>query len=298
MPFDKKNKSLRKDDGAYVENLNMGILVGETIQSEWVVLLPSQFDNSSFDNTGSVKKARHYDITYNNGNVTNNNDNIVINSGDYYELKFKAILNNFGFLKSIIVNNETVDNLQVLYFDENHSNQINITDNLSDLSGLNLNSNPFYLQFKAVGANIIINNIQIKSTTVKTDIKDSFYITTDNIEGLEGSLDKKIDKVEGKGLSTNDYTNSEKNKVTDATNYINKPGKGVNATETSNINNITSSGFYHSFASQNPSGYADCYIISMVMEPGYQKQIAFPYYDAKIFIRHQQNGTWSNWVEK
>ena len=39
-------------------------------------------------------------------------------------------------------------------------------------------------------------------------------LDTSNIEGLDNALNNKVDKVSGKQLSTNDYTNEEKTKLT------------------------------------------------------------------------------------
>lgn len=39
------------------------------------------------------------------------------------------------------------------------------------------------------------------------------------VQGLKALLAKKVDKVDGKGLSTNDYTTEEKNKLAGLQNY-------------------------------------------------------------------------------
>ena len=46
------------------------------------------------------------------------------------------------------------------------------------------------------------------------------------VQGIKAMLNKKVDKVEGKGLSTNDYTNEEKVKLSGLQNYVhpNDPG--------------------------------------------------------------------------
>lgn len=43
---------------------------------------------------------------------------------------------------------------------------------------------------------------------------------TDKLSGIDSSLAQKVDKVTGKGLSTNDYTTEEKNKLAGLQNYI------------------------------------------------------------------------------
>lgn len=40
------------------------------------------------------------------------------------------------------------------------------------------------------------------------------------VQGIKAMLNKKVDKVEGKGLSTNDYTNEEKVKLSGLQNYV------------------------------------------------------------------------------
>lgn len=46
-----------------------------------------------------------------------------------------------------------------------------------------------------------------------TILDDSHNHIISNIDGLQSALDKKVNAVEGKGLSTNDYTTAEKNKL-------------------------------------------------------------------------------------
>jgi len=46
------------------------------------------------------------------------------------------------------------------------------------------------------------------------------------IENIKGLLNKKVDKVDGKGLSTNDYTQAEKDKLSELNNYTH-PTSGV-----------------------------------------------------------------------
>ena len=57
---------------------------------------------------------------------------------------------------------------------------------------------------KKLGAIVIDNNDQIAI---------SGTINADNVQGLSDLLDTKVDKVQGKGLSTNDYTNVDRDKL-------------------------------------------------------------------------------------
>jgi hypothetical protein len=55
----------------------------------------------------------------------------------------------------------------------------------------------------------------IKGSIVNADISENANITQEKISGLVETLANKVDKIEGKGLSTNDYTTEEKNKLRD-----------------------------------------------------------------------------------
>lgn len=55
----------------------------------------------------------------------------------------------------------------------------------------------------------------IKGSIVNADIHENAAIAISKIDGLSEALAAKVDKVEGKGLSTNDYTTEEKNKLRD-----------------------------------------------------------------------------------
>ena len=55
----------------------------------------------------------------------------------------------------------------------------------------------------------------IKGSIVNSDIHENAAIAISKIDGLSEALAIKVDKVEGKGLSTNDYTTEEKNKLRD-----------------------------------------------------------------------------------
>lgn len=78
--------------------------------------------------------------------------------------------------------------------------------------------------------------------------KENEYL---NLRGLEEyhknmktALDKKVDKVSGKGLSSNDYTSTDKTRVTNLYNYVYTQGTALNAGD--DINNCTGIGKWYS----------------------------------------------------
>jgi hypothetical protein len=48
---------------------------------------------------------------------------------------------------------------------------------------------------------------------MNNDIADEANISPNKIYGLTDSLNNKVDKIEGKGLSSNDYSTEEKEKL-------------------------------------------------------------------------------------
>lgn len=73
----------------------------------------------------------------------------------------------------------------------------------------------------------------VKGSIVNTDISDDANIAQSKIENLTTDLSGKVDKIEGKGLSTNDYTNEEKNKLETI-----EEGAQINAIEHIFVNDI------------------------------------------------------------
>ncbi len=70
------------------------------------------------------------------------------------------------------------------------------------------------------------DNIHIDENNV-ISAKDTIYDDTEVRELIEGLSDDKVDKVVGKGLSTNDFTNAEKNKLEDLENYDDSEIKSI-----------------------------------------------------------------------
>jgi len=194
IPYDKKNFYPRLNDGVYAENLGSTSILNDCIIVHSEVNLPSQFTNSIWDTSGTTQKARWLDIKYNNGNITNNNTSILVN--DFIEFKLEIVLTLFNKLEKLIINSD-ISFVQVLWYDENHSNETDITNSLSDLRNLNLNSNIFYL--KLIGPGTTLNTLGLGLVTLKSNSDDTFEIGLDNITDLTNSLNNKLDKISTTG---------------------------------------------------------------------------------------------------
>lgn len=73
------------------------------------------------------------------------------------------------------------------------------------------------------------------NTTISFNVPLSVGISF--VEGLQDALDNKVDKVTGKGLSSNDYTNIEKEKVAENAVHRNTPEIHVSASDRENWDN-------------------------------------------------------------
>lgn len=74
---------------------------------------------------------------------------------------------------------------------------------------------------------------------------------TDEDKTAVGTIGDKVDKETGKGLSTNDYTTADKDKLAGLTQYTDADavaasyGMGTNITKNSDLNDYTTPGTYH-----------------------------------------------------
>ena len=80
------------------------------------------------------------------------------------------------------------------------------------------NPRPDWAQTDAAKADYIKNkptlgDLAAKSTVTKTDLATDIQASLDKADSAIQSVDDKVDKVAGKGLSTNDYTTEEKTKL-------------------------------------------------------------------------------------
>lgn len=97
--------------------------------------------------------------------------------------------------------------------------------------------NPFYIEDERypAGTNVVWTGISWDPLGGIVDFSD--YSTTEEVEALiEALRTSKVDKVEGKGLSTNDYTTDEKNKLAGIA-----AGAQVNVIESVKVNGATQS---------------------------------------------------------
>ena len=100
----------------------------------------------------------------------------------------------------------------------NNADELNIAQsNIEDLQSGQSTSNADITNIKN-----IISTLETDNKTNKSDIsalKSDNTTNKENISTLQEQVSNKVDKVEGKGLSTNDYTTEEKQKLAGLKNY-------------------------------------------------------------------------------
>jgi hypothetical protein len=83
-----------------------------------------------------------------------------------------------------------------------------------------------------ISDNTNLDSIQEVVDYIETNRSTLDALGISNITGLQNALDNKVDKISGKSLSTNDYTNTEKTKVSNA---ITKTGANEISTLTEKV---------------------------------------------------------------
>lgn len=117
-------------------------------------------------------------------------------------------------------------------------------------------------------------------------------------------LDKKVDKIEGKTLSDNNYTNSEKNKVKKLPDLSNEEFYLNRSVFAGDFNSVTMPGIHivRSTTNSPHSDYSEWSVIVLYSNSynntNYIQQIALcgKKEDESIYIRKCTQGGWSRWI--
>lgn len=144
------------------------------------------------------------------------------------------------------------------------------------------------------------------------DIVKQLSYTAAEIDERLGDVSNKVDKITGKGLSANDYTDAEKAKLLELTQYTDALasatiyGLGTEMTKNSSYDSYTTPGAYYAYnavastLTGGPVAIGNNHCRLEVANVGSSIQqrlyIANYQYDDKFYIRRKStNGTWSAW---
>ena len=219
------------DDKPFAENLNDALLLSNVFDMTVPIQLPAMFSNQTWTDTTSERKAGVSIVQLaeelpNTLSISTQNSQSVITGTGTMKLLFYPNFNSFGQFKAF---NWTSSNNKI---------QVNLktktgTTILTNISKGDLSSIPATLK--------VLDQILIDIVFTASDTLTSFSVTMQNkqsdrygadvgitnVTGLETRLTNieskntsqdtaingKVDKVTGKALSTNDFTNTYKNKI-------------------------------------------------------------------------------------
>lgn len=215
------------EDKPYAENLNDVLLVSNVFDLTVPVVLPDDFSNGAWVDTGNKRKC-HVSIVqvtdFDNLTVTGSS----LTGNGALTFRFYPNFNSFGKIRGVDWNG-SVD--EVIVNDANGNSLCNVTEpgNFPNVSGLRTLQN-FEIIVKVNGE---LEDLTLRLENKVKSARHTVSATVEDIDGLSDALDSietinsnqdllienKVDKVNGKGLSTNDFTNTYKNKVDNVSTY-------------------------------------------------------------------------------
>lgn len=132
----------------------------------------------------------------------------------------------------------TVQNGQILTYDSTNQKWVNVTLDIDDLGNVSISSasDGQILTYNATSGKWENKTLELDAGGIGYDNTTSGLSATDTQAAIDELADDKVDKVTGKGLSTNDYTNEAKAIVDGATDELDKKvdkvtGKGLSTND-------------------------------------------------------------------
>lgn len=251
------------NDKPFAENLNDALLLSNVFDFTVPISMPSMFTNGQWVNTTSSRKCSVSLVTIEDLDglsVTGAN----IQGTGILVLKFYPNFNSFGKITKLAWIGDVTE---CWITDKN-----NVTVEANVENGVALSGNANQLAEYLIHLKI---NGTLSDLVVTCENKRHRFGATVGVSGVTGleerltsieaknteqdtNIGNKVDKVTGKGLSTNDYTNAEKNKVTNLKNvatsgsYNDLTNKPAIPTKTSDLTNDGADGS-NIFVSNNDS---------------------------------------------
>ena len=217
------------DDKPFVENLNSALLVSNVFDLSVPIEVPKMFSDSTWADSTSQRKCGVAIVTLKESlpsgvSVSTSDGKSVLTGSGTVKLGFYPNFNTFGKYTSISWTNtgSVTVNLKTTGGSTIASNIANgtITSTSQELQKL-----------QEIVIEIVLSNATLKTLTVtmqnKTETRYGADVGITNVTGLETRLTNieskntsqdtaingKVDKVDGKALSANDFTNTYKNKI-------------------------------------------------------------------------------------
>jgi len=256
------------NDKPFAENINDALLLSNVFDYSVNIEMPTMFSNGQFLENYTSRKCGVSIVTLLSNDGLTINDNSITGTG---KLVFKIYpnFNSFGNLKKISWSGDGDIRCSI----QNVSGTT-ITSNVTNGEILN-NVNLKILQEYVIVLDFNDASLTILSVDFENKNSENRYganVKINAVDGLEEQLNQmdtainnnslliedKVDKVTGKGLSTNDYANADKNKVDNlksvatSGNYNDLTNKPAIPTKTSDLTNDGADGT-NVFVSNNDS---------------------------------------------
>jgi len=207
------NNFFNDSNKAYSENLNDGILVGNAFDWTVDVALPTD-TGGVFPNSNTIVMAKVADVYISPNSNLSIGSTISNSSGSsqVYRLTVYPNFNRYGGFKSISVTASS----GVTFYIANKGASTPIANNLdySDLSSVpELKVLKEYDIVLTIPNGKSVSGLEFVFQSSRADVSGS--INQANVSGLQNALSSKVDKVNGKGLSSNDFTDTYKSNLDD-----------------------------------------------------------------------------------
>ena len=207
------NNFFNDNNKAYSENLNDGILVGNAFDWTVDVALPTD-TGGVFPNSSTIVMAKVADVYISPNSNLSIGSTISNSSGSsqVYRLTVYPNFNRYGGFKSISVTGSS----GVTFYIANKGATSPIASNLdySDLSSVpELKVLKEYDIVLTIPNGKSVSGLEFVFQSSSADVSGS--INQANVSGLQNALSSKVDKVNGKGLSSNDFTDTYKSHLDD-----------------------------------------------------------------------------------
>jgi microcystin-dependent protein len=182
MAYTKKNPMLNKGDAVYGEHFNNSALLAGMFSMIGQVNIPYQFEAGLFNTTETPEKALFLRITLEKLTGTNNNDSIILDTGQSFTLNTKVVLSLFKSWKRLTITGTNVD-VEIGLYTEN-DNLIRTVNNNQELTNFNITDESIKVVITAKNS-CTISNILFEVTTKKWDNNSTVTIPQEQITGLK-----------------------------------------------------------------------------------------------------------------
>lgn len=215
----------KHDDKAYAENLNDALLIANAFDYQVPVNIPGMYNNNHYPNDNNIHKVGVADVTIvSSGSLSIGDTSITNNSNTSQVIRLRVYPNFNNFFSWKDISWTATGAITIDICDAGTTTSLLPAGELTNPDGSNLSGVASLRGLKeydlliTIPANGILNTLSIVFiNNWNSQNRVSASISAANVDGLDDiittSLDSKVDKVTGKDLSSNDFTDEYKQKL-------------------------------------------------------------------------------------